>query len=36
MVKLRGDQVRLGIDAPAGITALREELVRVGPKPLAS
>ena len=36
IVDLKGNQVRLGIDAPADVTVLREELVQPDPKPLAS
>ena len=36
IVDVKGNQVRLGIDAPAAVTVLREELVQSDPKPLAS
>ena len=36
IVDLKGNQVRLGIEAPADVTVLREELVQPDPKPLAS
>ena len=36
IVEVKGNQVRLGIDAPAAVTVLREELVQSDPKPLAS
>ena len=36
IVDVKGNQVRLGIDAPADVTVLREELVQLDPKPLAS
>jgi len=36
IVDVKGNQVRLGIDAPADVTVLREELVQPDPKPLAS
>jgi len=36
IVDVKGNQVRLGIDAPADVTVLREELVQIDPKPLAS
>ena len=36
IVEVKGNQVRLGIDAPADVTVLREELVQPDPKPLAS
>jgi len=35
IVDVKGNQVRLGIDAPADVTVLREELVQTDPKPLA-
>ena len=36
IVDVKGNQVRLGIDAPADVSVLREELVQPDPKPLAS
>ena len=36
IVDVKGNQVRLGIDAPADVSVLREELVQADPKPLAS
>ena len=36
IVDVNGNQVRLGIDAPADVTVLREQLVQPDPKPLAS
>ena len=36
IVKVKGNQIRLSIDAPADVTVLREELVQPDPKPLAS
>ena len=36
IVEVKGNQVRLGIDAPADVSVLREELVQPDPKPLAS
>ena len=36
IVEVKGNQVRLGIDAPADVSVLREELAQPDPKPLAS
>jgi carbon storage regulator len=36
IVEVKSNQVRLGIDSPADVTVLREELVQPDPKPLAS
>ena len=36
IVEVKDNQVRLGIDAPADVSVLREELVQPDPKPLAS
>ena len=36
IIDVKGNQVRLGIDAPAALTVLREELVQSDPNPLAS
>jgi carbon storage regulator len=36
IVEVKSNQVRLGIDEPADVTVLREELVQPDPKPLAS
>ena len=36
IVDVKGNQVRLGIDAPADVTVLREELVQTDREPLTS
>ena len=36
IVDVKGNQVRLGIDAPADVTVLREELVQTDHEPLTS
>jgi carbon storage regulator len=36
IVDVKGNQVRLGIDAPAAVTVLREELVQTDHEPLNS
>ena len=36
IVDVKGNQVRLGIDAPVDVAVRREELVQPDPKPLAS
>ena len=36
IVDVKGNQVRLGIDAPADVTVLREELVQTDHEPLSS
>ena len=36
IVDVKGKQVRLGIDAPADVTVLREELVQTDHEPLTS
>ena len=36
IVEVKGNQVRLGIDAPAAVTVLREELVQTDHEPLSS
>ena len=36
IIEVKGNQVRLGIDAPADVTVLREELVQTDHEPLSS